>query len=97
MAKKNPNPSIAESVAVIAEHVKIQTKILDRMDNRQYKMNETLVKNATKIQGQLEENATKVQEQHKNIGEKLKNYFRLIIILISLVAALVGIKLSGLI
>jgi len=94
MAKKgNPNPSIAHSVAVIAENIRMQTKILDRMENRQDKIND----NIGNVNTNLVKLDTKNDEQHKSIKEKLVNYFRLIFILIAIVAALVGIKLSGVI
>jgi len=87
MAKKKDNPSsyfaqMSENIAVIAEQTRVQTKILDRMDNRQDKISEALIGHDTKI-----------QEQNKSIFCTLKNYFKLIMMLISALAGLVGLKL----
>jgi len=86
MTKTKDNPSsylaqLSQSVAIIAEQTKVQTKILDRMEARQDKISEALIRHDAKI-----------QEQNKSIFRILRNYFRLILILISIVAALVGIK-----
>ena len=87
MAKKKENPSsyfaqMSENIAVIAEQTRVQTKILDRMENRQDRISEGLVGHDVKT-----------QEQNKSIFRTLTNYFRLILTLIGALAGLVGIKL----
>ncbi|MHA1773848.1 MAG: hypothetical protein ACTSXO_06945 [Candidatus Heimdallarchaeota archaeon] len=87
MAKKKNNPSsyfeqLSQSMAIIAEQTKIQTKILDRLENRQDRISEVLVSHDMKI-----------QEQNKSIFLTLKNYFRLILALIAALASLVGVKI----
>jgi hypothetical protein len=79
-AKKISNPNTY--LAVIAAQTKVQTELLKKIDTRQDTISESLVGHDTRM-----------QEQNKSMGETLKQYFRLILALISVLGTLVGLKI----
>jgi len=78
MAKAKNNAYLA----VIAQQTRIQTELLKKIDERQDKISENLLIHDTKS-----------EERGKNTAEVLRQYFRLIIILITALGALVGLKI----
>lgn len=78
--KKTDNPNIY--LAVIAQQTKVQTELLKKIESRQDTISEALIGHDTRV-----------QEQNKTMADTLKQYFRLILALITILGSLVGLKI----
>lgn len=102
-----PAPSFAVSIAVLVDNMKKQTELLEKMNEKENSINDSIIAHRTAADSFLKGEAKTLINQVnlmsslpliidnycKQTNQTLEKYFKLIIMFIVLLGALVGIKM----
>jgi len=102
-----PTPSLAVSIAVLVDNMKKQTELLEKINDKQNSINDSVIAHRTASDSFLKGEAKTLISQVnlmsslpvvidnycKQTNQTLEKYFKLIIMFIILLGALVGIKM----